>query len=274
MQSAKNRRDRFLESEIPILIALIANFAIFFSTLFVISIFPRNPNLPLAIDNSPQNFPLGSLTAAFSPDTGVFLDFSSWRSWYLLTIANFAVFFALFVFLNWSIDRRERGIRFLLYSIVFLFLPVLANILNLLLIGQSTLGPSGAFYSSVGLLAGFGMVNLWAGDKSGGLRNMLGRSKRLDAAVLVLNGAIGTGFLMLSFVDPTDFFSESAGGYLVGYGIHMFCFYSAIGACLLLGCLRRSQLIQSRSEEGEEELELNSPDSERSNVDQSNALDD
>ena len=274
MQSGKTIRDRFLEGDIPILIALIANLTIFLSTLYVISTFPRNPNLPFTIDNSPQNFPLGSFTAAFSPDTEVFLNFSSWQSWYLLTIANFGVFFALFALLNWRIDKRERGIRFLFYSVVFLSLPVLANILNLLLIGQSTLGPSGGFYSSVGLLVGFGLVNLWAADKSGsGLRNMLIHSKRLDAATLVLNGAIGTGFLMLSFVDPTDFFSESAGSYLVGYGIHMFCFYSAIGASLLLGYLRRSRLIQPLKLP-KEESEFDSLDGEGSNIDESQALHD
>lgn len=201
------------------------------------------------------------MTAAFTPDTQVFLNFSSWPSWYLLTLANFVVFLSLFAILNWRLNERERGIRLALYFALFLILPVIANLLNLVLIGQSTLGPSGSFYASVGAVTGFGLVNLWTGDRDGGLSETLRRSNRIDAGVLILNGAIGTGFLALSFFDPSDFFSESQGAYLVGYGIHMFCFYSAVLACLCVGYLRRKS-------------KLNSPYDQRSKVDQSESLDD
>jgi hypothetical protein len=207
--------------------------------LLVILLFTRNPNLPLQLDNSPRNFPLGSITAVYSPDTGVFLDFASWNSWYLLTSANFVVFLALFLVLNWNVKRRERGIRFVFYSGVFLVLPVIANILNVIFLNQSTIGPSGAFYTSEGLLTGFSLVNLWAGDASGGFSKMTGR---IDPILFVLNALFGTFLLLASFVDPVDFFSEVITGFAVGYGIHIFCYYFAIGAVFLLAYSRRSYL--------------------------------
>jgi hypothetical protein len=192
------------------------------------------------------------------------LNYSSWPSWYTLTLANFAVFLALFLILNSGVDERERGIRFTVYSVSFLSLPVVANILNILLIGQSTLGPSGSFYASVGMLVGFGLVNLWEADVKGGLSEALRRSGRIQAASLILNGAIGTGFLALSFFDPSDFFSETQGSYLVGYGIHMFCFYSVVLLCLLIGYLGHKSAVRSR---------LHSLDDERNKLDQGKTLD-
>ena len=221
---------------------ILANLSIMFSTLIVIFLFTKNSRLPLELDNSPGNFPLGSLTAVFSPDTQVFLDFESWKSWYILTMTYLAVFLALFLILNWNLNRRERGIRFVYYSILFLVLPVVANILNLLFINQSTLGPSGAYYTSYGLVVGFGLVNLWIGDQAGGLRKMI-MTSRLDAVLFVLNATVGTGLLLLSFLDPTDFFSEVVSGYNVGYGIHIFCFYSALVLSLAIGYSRRSRLV-------------------------------
>lgn len=151
------------------------------------------------------------------------------------------MFLALFLILNWNVNRRERGIRFVFYSILFVILPVVANILDLHLINQSTLGPSGAYYTTNGLLVGFGLVNLWMGDTAGGLRKMM-MTTRMDAVLFILNGTVGTGVLLLSFVDPTDFFSEVLAGYNVGYGIHIFCFYSAAALALMLGYSRRSKL--------------------------------
>jgi hypothetical protein len=261
--------DKFFEGRLPLFFPLVVNYAILVSILVIIAIFPGHPNLPLKVDNSPENFPLGSVTAVFSPDTQVFLNPSTWESWYFLTAANLVVFLALFVVLNWRLEKRERGKRFVFYSVVFLVLPVVANILNIAFIGQSTLGPSGAFYSTVGLLVGFGLINLWIGDKSGGFTRILAGS-RIDAVLFVLNGAVGTGFLMLSFFDPSDFFSESVNGYLVGYGIHMFCFYAAVVSCLIYGYFRRSYLLVS----GSKDLQLDSVDSERSDVHQSNTFDD
>ena len=242
MQVAKSSsRDKFFESYIPFLSAILVNFAILFSMLLVIALFPRNSSLPLQLDNSPGNFPIGAVTAVFTPDTQVFLDFASWQSWYVQTAANFAVFLALFLILNWNLKKRERGIRFLYYSLVFLTLPIIANVLNLVLAGQSDVGPSGAYYTSNGLVVGFGLVNLWVGDVSGGLRKMLVR--KWVAVLFILNALVGTFSLMLSFVDPVDFFSEVAGSYTVGYGIHIFCFYGAIGFSLVFGYWRRASLI-------------------------------
>jgi hypothetical protein len=229
----------FFESSLPVLLVFSVNFAILLSTLLVIGLFLRNPNIPLQLDNSPRNFPIGSLTAVYAPDTQVFLDFSVWQSWYFLNAANFAVFLVLFLVLNWNLVKKERGIRFTFYSIVFLVLPVVANMLNLFLIQQSTLGPSGAYYTSNGLLVGFGLVNLWMGDAIGGWRKM---TRRLDVILYFLNSTVATGFLLLSFVDPVDFFSEVVSGYNVGYGIHIFCFYSAVVLCLILGYTRRRSL--------------------------------
>lgn len=144
--------------------------------------------------------------------------------------------------LNWKVEKRERGIRFAFYSALFLVLPVVANILDLLLINQSTLGPSGAYYTSDGLLVGFGLVNLWMGDTAGGLRRMMTGSK-VEAMLFVLNATVGTGLLLLSFVDPTDFFTEVLAGYNVGYGIHIFCFYAAVLLALSFGYSRRSKLV-------------------------------
>jgi len=243
-EAKQSRASKFFGGNSPFLFAFFVNGAILLSTLLVIGLFPRNSNLPLQLDNSPTNFPLGSATAIYAPDTQVFIDYASWQSWYFLTAANFAVFLTLFLLLNWNLERRERGIRFTFYSIVFLILPVIANMLNVLLINQSTLGPSGAYYSSDGLLVGFGLVNLWAGDATGGWRKM---TSRLDAVLFVLNGTVGTGFLLLSCVDTVSFFSEVVAGYNVGYGIHIFCFYSAVAASLLFGYSRRSSLVVPRS---------------------------
>ncbi len=239
MEETKPSRGGFFESNLPVLLVFSVNFAILLSTLLVIGLFLRNPNLPLKLDNSPRNFPIGSLTAVYAPDTQVFLDFSSWQSWYFLNAANFAIFLVLFFTLNWNLDKKERGIRFSFYSIVFFALPVIANMLNLFLIQQSTLGPSGAYYTSSGLLVGFGLVNLWMGDAMGGWRKM---TRRLDVVLYFVNGTVATGFLLLSFVDPVDFFSEVVSGYNVGYGIHIFCFYSALVLCLILGYARRRPL--------------------------------
>jgi hypothetical protein len=238
-KTKESSKDGFFESNLPVLLVFSVNFAIMLSTLLVIGLFLRNPGLPLQLDNSPGNFPIGSLTAVYTPDTQVFLDFSSWQSWYFLNAANFAIFLVLFLLLNWHLDKKERGIRFTFYSIVFLILPLIANMLNLFLIQQSTLGPSGAYYTSNGLLVGFGLVNLWMGDAMGGWRKM---TRRLDVILYFLNGTVATGFLLLSFVDPVDFFSEVVSGYSVGYGIHIFCFYSAVVLCLLLGYARRRSL--------------------------------
>ncbi len=242
---ASNGKFSFFDSNGPFLIAFFVNFAIFLSTLLIISLFPRDANLPLQLANTPRNFPFGSITAVYSPDTQVFLDFMSWKSWYLLTLANFTVFLALFLILNWNLQKRQRGLRFVFYSVVFVVLPIVANMLNILLINQSTLGPSGAYFASDGLVVGFGLVNLWAGDKAGGLREMV-MARKIDALLFVLNGVIGTGFLLLSFIDPTDFFSEVVAGYNVGYGIHIFCFYAAVVLSLLFGYLRRSSLVVPR----------------------------
>jgi hypothetical protein len=234
----------FFESYLPTLLVISVNFAILLSTLLVIWFFQRNLDLPLELDNSPRNFPLGSLTAVYTPDTQVFLDFSSWSSWYLGNAANFGAFLVLFLVLNWNLGTKERGIRFTFYSIVFLTLPVAANILNLLVIGQSTLGPSGAYYTSDGLLVGCGLVNLWMGDRSGGWRKM---SRLFDVTLYFVNGTLAAGFLLFSFFDPVDFFSEVVSGYSIGYGIHIFCFYSAVLLSLVLGFARRVPLTASIS---------------------------
>jgi hypothetical protein len=240
LATEKLSSSKFFGSKVPLFLPVFANYAILFSTLIIIALVPRNSALPLELANTPKNFPLGSLTAVFAPDTQVFLDYSSSLSWYLLTLVNFAVYLGLFFLLNWNVKRSERGIRCTFYAIVFLVLPVIANMLNLLVIGQSTLGPSGAYYSSDGLLVGFAVVNLWAGDAQGGWRKM---TKRLDATLFVLNGAVATGFLMLSFADPVDFFSEVVSGYNVGYGIHIFCFYAAVVLAVLFSYSRRASLV-------------------------------
>ena len=92
-------------------------------------------------------------------------------------------------------------------------------------------------------MTGFSLVNLWMGDASGGLRKISGG---LDLVLFVLNALIGPFLLLISFVDPVDFFSEVVVGYMVGYGIHIFCFYSAVGAALLLSYSRRLSLIVPR----------------------------
>jgi hypothetical protein len=242
-QGSRPSETGFFEGIVPVLLVIFVNCAILLSTLLIIFIFTNDASIPLKLANTPKNFPVGSITAVFSPDTQVFLDFASWKSWYLQNLANFTIPPLLFLGLNWNINKRERGIRFVFYSLVFLILPILANVLNLVLIDQSTLGPSGAFYASIGLLVGFGIINLWAGDTvGGGLSSMIEKDKIVDAILFVLNGIVGAGLLLLSFVNQAGFFSEAIAGYTVGYGIHIFCFYSAVALSLLIGYLRRSSI--------------------------------
>ncbi len=110
-----SRSGKFFDGNIPFFLTLFVNCAILLSMLLVILLFIRNPNLPLQLDNSPRNFPLGSITAVYSPDTGVFLDFASWNSSYLLTSANFVVFLALFLGpeLECQKERKRNQIRVL-----------------------------------------------------------------------------------------------------------------------------------------------------------------
>jgi hypothetical protein len=232
----------FFEGNTPYLLVSLVNCSILVSTLLVIFLSFHNLIIPLELANSPKNFPIGSLTATFSPDTQVFLDPSTWISWYALTLTNFAVFLTLFLILNSNLkSKKEGGIRFVFYSCVFLVLPFVANMLYVITTGGSSLGPSAAYYTSVGLLVGFGLVNLWAGDVSGGMRSM--RGQRKEIILFVLNGMIGTGFLLLSLLNQTSFFSEVVAGFNVGYGIHIFCFYSAIILCLIYGYWRRACLV-------------------------------
>jgi hypothetical protein len=235
----KSSREKFFESNVTLFLPFFVNYAVIISSLLIISALPKDTNVPLQLDNSPGNFPMGSVTAVFSPDTQVFLDFGMWKSWYFLTVEYFTIFLILFLILNWNLNKIERGIRCGFYSIVFLVLPIVANMLNLILIGQSTLGPSGAFYTSEGLVTGFGLVNLWAGDAAGGLRNM---TSVREMVFFVLNAAIALGLLLFSFADQAGFFSEAIGNYKVGYGIHISCFYSAVAISLLFSYLRRSSL--------------------------------
>ena len=122
-------------------------------------------------------------------------------------------------------------------------LPVIGNIFYLIVIDQPTIGPSGAFYTSAGLLTGFGIVNVLIGVKRG-LRSVL--LPRANRFIFVLNGTIGLGLLSVSFVSSSAFFSEIMPGYRVGYEIHIFCFYSAILISLVYAYLRRSPLTFGR----------------------------
>ena len=197
--------------------------------------FLRDPNSPLKLLNNWSNFPLGLVTAVFTPDSQVFLCYtgsfqasacySFYVSWLTVTAGSLGVYLVIFFLVNLGQSARELGVRSLFYSVMILAISVISNYLGLLR-EPGSVGPSTAIYAGLGLGLGFALANsiVWF---LGGRRF----SSQRQVWAVGMSVALTIGLGVFALADPAGFFNVSS-TQRIDAGAHMFCF--TVGALVAL----------------------------------------
>ena len=197
--------------------------------------FLRDTNSPLMLLNNWSNFPLGLVTAIFTPDSQVFLCYTGsfqasacytfYLDWLTVTAGSLGAYLAIFFIVNLGQSARELGIRSFFYSAMILAISVVSNYLGLLR-EPGSIGPSTAIYASLGLGLGFAFANSIAWLLSG--RSF---SNQRQVWAVGMSITLTTGLIVFALADPVGFFNVSS-TQRIDATAHMFCF--TVGALVSL----------------------------------------
>ena len=203
-----------------ILLALAIILAIVMGNTYVYFAFRSNPASYLSLVDNSAHFPLGIVTAIFAPDAAVLggsQTFADWCVWFTVTLS---ILFLLFLITSLRVSLRDIGLRSVFYGLMLFVIPIASNGFTLVT-GQSTFGPSSVTFTSMGMVLGFGILNVgvWLdrnrpGFQTQGLREYIST---------IVSLAIVFALVYLPLVFPTSFF-YTASTYNVDWMAYVFCF--------------------------------------------------
>lgn len=221
-----------------ILTAPVLTLVIILVNELVYLIFLRDSSFPLGLLNNWSNFPFGTITAIFTPDSQVFLCYTgsfqastcyaSYLGWLVVTAGSLGAYLVLFFVINLGQPTREVAIRSTFYAVVILVISVVSNYLGLLREAGSV-GPSTAIFAGLGVVLGLAASNSveWfrRGHRISGLRELWAVGIGVALVIGLLGFAIG---------DPAGFFNVNP-TQKVDAAAHIFCFVCGAAVSLPFG---------------------------------------
>ena len=211
----------------------------------VFLLFLHDTSLPLRLLDTWSNFPLGVVTAIFTPDPQVFLCYtgafqasacySSYLSWLVVTAGSLGAYLVIFFVVNLGQSARETAIRSLVYAVMIIVISAASDSFGLIREAGSV-GPSTAIYAGIGLVLGFAASNsivwLLSGKTFSGLR---------QGSAIVIGIVLPVVLTGFALADPVGFFNVSS-TQRVDATAHMFCFVAGALVSLPIGLRSVSRL--------------------------------
>jgi hypothetical protein len=207
-----------------ILFALAIILAIVMGNAYVYLEFRSNPSLYLGLVDNSAHFPMGIVTAIFAPDAAVLGGFQTFADWYVGFTVTLPILFLLFLITSLRVSLRDIGFRSVFYGLMLIVIPIASNAFTLLT-GQSYFGPSTVTFTSMGLVLGFGILNVgvWLERNRPGFQN---QGFREYISTIVSLGIV-FALVYLPLVFPFSFFNI-ASTYNVDWIAYVFCFVFGI----------------------------------------------
>jgi len=193
----------------------------------VFLLFLQDTSFPLRLLNNWTNFPLGLVTAIFTPDSQVFLCYTgsfqasvcyaSYLAWLVMSAGSLGAYLVLFFVVNLGQSTRELAVRSTFYAVMIIAISAVSNYLGLLR-EPGSIGPSTAIFAGLGIVLGFAASNsiVW-------LRTSRALHRARDVWAIGLGIALVIGLLGFALRDPADFFNISS-TQKVDATAHVFCF--------------------------------------------------
>lgn len=207
-----------------ILFALAIILAIVAGNAYVYFAFRSNPSSYSSLVDNSAHFPMGVVTAVFSPDAAVLGGSQSFVDWCIGFTVTLSILFLLFLITSLRVSLKDIGFRSVFYGLMLFVVPIASNAFTLVT-GQSSFGPSTVTFTSLGLVLGFSVLNVgvWLDRNRPGYQN-----QRLGEYVsTIVSLGIVFALVYLPLVFPSSFFN-TASAYNVNWMAYVFCFVFGI----------------------------------------------
>ena len=207
-----------------ILFALAMILAIVMGNVYVYIAFRSNPSLYSGLVDNSAHFPMGVVTAIFAPDAAVLGGSQNFADWCVGFTVTLTILFLLFLITSLRVSHRDIGFRSVFYGLMLFVIPIASNAFTLVT-GQSSFGPSTVTFTSMGLVLGFGILNVgvWLDRNRPGFQNQ--RFREYISTIVSL--AIVFALVYLPLVFPFSFFNI-ASTYKIDWMAYVFCFVFGI----------------------------------------------
>ena len=207
-----------------ILFALAIIVVIVMGNAYVYFAFRSNPNLYSSLVDNSAHFPMGVVTAIFAPDAEVLGGSQNFANWCVGFAFTLSILFLLFLMTSLRVSLRDIGLRSVFYGLMLLVVPIASNAFTLVT-GQSSFGPSTVTFTSLGLVLGFGILNVgvWIDRSRPGFQDQ--RFREYISTIVSL--AIVFALVYLPLVFSSSFF-DTASSYNVDWMAYVFCFVFGI----------------------------------------------
>jgi hypothetical protein len=198
--------------------------AIVVGNAFVYLAFKSNPSLYSGLVDNSAHFPMGIVTAIFSPDAAVLGGSQTFADWCVGFAVTLTILFLLFLITSLRVSLRDIGFRSVFYGLMLIVIPIASNAFTLAT-GQSSFGPSTVTFASMGLVLGFGVLNagVWLERNRPGFQDQGFR----EYISTIVSLAIVFALVYLPLVFPSAFFNI-ASTYNVDWTAYVFCFVFGI----------------------------------------------
>lgn len=198
--------------------------AIVMGNAYVYLAFRSDPSLYSSLVDNSAHFPMGVVTAIFAPDAAVLGGTQNFADWCVGFAVTLSILFLLFLITSLRVSLRDVGFRSVFYGLMLFVVPIASNAFTLVT-GQSSFGPSTVTFTSLGLVLGFGILNVgvWLDRNRPDFRNQPLR----EYISTIVSLAIVFALVYLPLVFPFSFFNI-ASTYNVDWMAYVFCFVFGI----------------------------------------------
>jgi hypothetical protein len=178
--------------------------AIVAGNAYVYFAFRSNPSSYSGLVDNSAHFPTGIVTAIFAPDATVLGGSQTFAGWSVGFTVTLAILFLLFFITSLRVSLRDIGFRSVFYGLMLIVIPIASNAFTLVM-GQSSFGPSTVTFTSMGLVLGFGILNVgvWLDHNRPGLQSQ-GFHEYISTIVSL---AIVFALVYIPLVFPSTFFN-------------------------------------------------------------------
>jgi hypothetical protein len=198
--------------------------AIVIGNAYVYFAFRSNPSSYSGLVDNSAHFPTGIVTAIFAPDAAVLGGSQTFTGWSVGFTVTLAILFLLFLITSLRLSLRGIGLRSVFYGLMLIVIPIASNAFTLLM-GQSSFGPSTVTLTAMGLVLGFGILNIgeWLEHNRPGFQSQGFR----EYISTIVSLAIIFALVYLPLVFPSSFFSRASTGN-AGWIAYVLCFVFGI----------------------------------------------
>jgi hypothetical protein len=198
--------------------------AIVIGNAYVYFAFRSNPTLYSGLVDNSAHFPMGIVTAIFAPEAAVVGGSQTFTNWGVGFTVTLAILFLLFLITSLRVSLRDVGFRSIFYGLMLIVIPIASNAFTLVM-GQSSFGPSTVTFTSMGLVLGFGILNIgvWLEHNRPGFQSQGFR----EYISTIVSLAIVFALVYLPLVFPSAFFNIASTDN-VGWIAYLLCFVFGI----------------------------------------------